>query len=68
MTAETMPHFSQRRFISTGNRIDRKAVKGLTEETMGLFMQISWKDNVREFENLIERAVLTGKEGDHPCS
>jgi DNA-binding NtrC family response regulator len=49
--------------IEKYNRIDGKDVKGLTEEAMGLLMQMPWKGNVRELENIIERAVLMRKEG-----
>jgi len=45
-------------FIEKYNRIDKRAVKGLTQEAMTSLLQMSWKGNVREFENIIERAVL----------
>ncbi|MCD4717914.1 MAG: sigma-54 dependent transcriptional regulator [Desulfobacterales bacterium] len=45
-------------FIERYNRIDKRAVKGLTQQAMTSLLKMSWKGNVREFENIIERAVL----------
>ncbi len=45
-------------FIEKYNRVDKRAVKGLTQEAMTSLIQMSWKGNVREFENIIERAIL----------
>jgi two-component system response regulator FlrC len=45
-------------FIRKYNRIDNRNVKGLTEEALSLLMNRSWKGNVRELENVIQRAVL----------
>jgi DNA-binding NtrC family response regulator len=45
------------------NRMDRRDVKGLTEDAMHTLMQMPWKGNVRELENTIERTVLLKKEG-----
>ena len=45
-------------FIEKYNRIDKRAVKGLTQEAITSLLQMSWKGNVREFENIIERAIL----------
>ncbi len=50
-------------FIRKYNRIDNRNIKGLTKEALGLLMQMQWKGNVRELENVIERAVLMCKEG-----
>jgi len=49
--------------IERYNRIDKRSVKGLTKEAINLLMQMPWKGNVRELENIIERAVLMRKEG-----
>jgi DNA-binding NtrC family response regulator len=49
--------------IEKYNSIDQRAVRGLTEEAMDVLMQMPWKGNVRELENVIERAVLMRKEG-----
>ena len=48
-------------FIEKYNRIDKRAVKGLTEEVMQLLISMPWKGNVRELENIIERAILMCK-------
>ena len=48
-------------FIEKYNRIDKRNVRGLTEEVMQLLMQMPWKGNIRELENIIERAVLMCK-------
>jgi len=48
-------------FIEKYNGIDKRAVKGLTEEAMQVLMSMPWKGNVRELENIIERAILMCK-------
>ncbi|RLJ04195.1 MAG: sigma-54-dependent Fis family transcriptional regulator, partial [Candidatus Aenigmatarchaeota archaeon] len=48
-------------FIEKYNRIDKRTVKGLTEEAMKALISMPWKGNVRELENNIERAVLMCK-------
>lgn len=48
-------------FVKKYCRIDRRSVKGLTEKALASLMQMSWKGNIREFENVIERAVLMCK-------
>jgi len=48
-------------FIEKYNRIDKRTVKGLTEEATQALMNIPWKGNVRELENSIERAILMCK-------
>ncbi|MEE9612257.1 MAG: sigma-54 dependent transcriptional regulator [Desulfatiglandales bacterium] len=48
-------------FIKKYNRIDKKTVKGLTDGAMQLLMQMDWKGNIRELENIIERALLLCK-------
>ncbi len=45
-------------FIRKYNRIDNRNVKGLTPDSASLLMNRSWKGNVRELENAIQRAVL----------
>jgi len=51
-------------FIEKYNRLDRRAVKGLTKEAEDALSQMPWKGNVRELENVLERAILMCK-GDH---
>jgi len=48
-------------FIEKYNRIDKRTVKGLTEEAMQALMSMPWKGNVRELENIVERAILICK-------
>jgi len=50
-----------RHFVEKYNRLDKRNVKGLTEAATELLMQMPWKGNVRELENVIERAVLMCK-------
>lgn len=51
-------------FIEKYNRIDCRAVKGLTKEAEDSLLQMPWKGNIRELENVIERAILMCK-GDY---
>jgi DNA-binding NtrC family response regulator len=48
-------------FIEKYNKIDKRTVKGLTEEAMQALMSMPWKGNVRELENIVERAILMCK-------
>ncbi len=50
-------------FIEKYNEEDHRSVKGLTQEAVQLLMQASWKGNVRELENIIERAILMCRGG-----
>jgi len=45
-------------FIEKYNRMDGRNVKALTEEALELLLQDPWKGNVRELENVMERALL----------
>lgn len=45
-------------FIKKYNQIDKRSVKGLTESALALLLQMPWKGNVRELENITERAIL----------
>ena len=45
-------------FISTMNAKTGKAIQGLTQEAMRLFMDYPWPGNVRELENAIEHAFV----------
>jgi two-component system response regulator FlrC len=45
-------------FIEKYCKIDNRSVKSLTDRAIASLMQMSWKGNVREFENMIERAIL----------
>jgi two-component system response regulator FlrC len=50
-----------RHFVEKYNRLDKRNVKGLTEAAIELLMQMPWKGNVRELENVMERSVLMCK-------
>lgn len=49
-------------FVEKYCELDNRSVKGLTDEAIASLMQMTWKGNVRELENIIERAVLMCKE------
>ena len=49
--------------IKKYNKVDKRSVKGLTEEAIQTLIQMPWRGNVRELENIIERAVLRCKQG-----
>ncbi|MBA3037477.1 MAG: sigma-54-dependent Fis family transcriptional regulator, partial [Desulfobacterium sp.] len=48
-------------FINKYNKLENKVVKGLTEHAVIELTERPWKGNVRELENVIERAVLMCK-------
>ncbi len=45
-------------FIDKYNNLHGKAVRKVDPDVMRVFLNYSWKGNVRELENVIERAVL----------
>jgi DNA-binding NtrC family response regulator len=49
-------------FVEKYCELDNRSVKGLTDEAIATLMQMPWKGNVRELENIIEGAVLMCKE------
>ena len=51
-------HFIQRQNVKT-----RKQLKGVTLDTMRLFMDYGWPGNVRELENAIEHAFVLRQQG-----
>ena len=48
-------------FISRFNEDLNKSIKGVDNEVMKTFLHYEWKGNLRELENMIERAVLLCK-------
>jgi Nif-specific regulatory protein len=50
-------------FIKKYNRENNKGITGITAETRDLLMRYGYPGNVRELENIIERAVVLSKKG-----
>jgi two-component system response regulator AtoC len=48
-------------FINLFNQKLEKDIEGLSSQAMPILMAYSWPGNIRELENVIERAVLLGK-------
>ncbi len=51
-------------FLKKYSRELNRPVKGITSDAMGALISFEWKGQVRELENIIERAVLLGN-GDY---
>src|SRR5699024_11680116 len=49
-------------FLKKYSRQLNRPVKGISGEAMSMLMSFEWKGQVRELENIIERAVLLGDE------
>ena len=50
-------------FITRFNRIQGKAVRGVSQETMALFLAYDFPGNIRELENIIEYAFVLCDDG-----
>jgi PAS domain S-box-containing protein len=50
-------------FITRFNRLQQKAVQGIAHEALSLLMAHRWPGNIRELENIIERAFILCREG-----
>ena len=50
-------------FVARFNRLQGKAVAGITGEALTLLMAHDWPGNIRELENVIERAFILCREG-----
>ncbi|OHB39464.1 MAG: Fis family transcriptional regulator [Planctomycetes bacterium GWA2_39_15] len=48
-------------FLSTHSKKNRKIVEGISNEALNKLMSYSWPGNIRELENVIERAVILCK-------
>jgi len=45
-------------FIRKFNRIHHREIKGISKSALQVFFRYSWPGNIRELENVIERAVI----------
>ena len=50
-------------FITRFNRLQQKTVQGIAHEALSLLMAHHWPGNIRELENIIERAFILCREG-----
>lgn len=51
-------------FLQASNKSLEKNVTGFSDEVKGIFINYSWPGNLREFKNIIKRAVLLTGEGE----
>ena len=50
-------------FITRFNRLQQKTVQGIDHEALSVLMMHHWPGNIRELENIIERAFILCREG-----
>lgn len=50
-------------FITHYNTLQKKSIQGITTEALSLLMAHDWPGNIRELENVIERAFILCKKG-----
>lgn len=51
-------------FIARFNRLQQKVVPGISTEALSLLMAYDWPGNIRELENVVERAFVLCGEGE----
>jgi len=51
-------------FVARFNRLQQKSLSGINAEALSLLMAHDWPGNIRELENVIERAFILCGEGD----
>lgn len=54
-------HLLAPHFLSIHNKKNRKTVEGISRESLNKLMSYTWPGNIRELENVIERAVILCK-------
>ena len=52
-----------KQFINTFNRLQHGKIRGISPEALSLLMAYDWPGNIRELENIIERAFVLCPEG-----
>lgn len=50
-------------FITQYAKENHKKIKGLAKETLDILINYNWPGNIRELENIIERAVILDTDG-----
>jgi DNA-binding NtrC family response regulator len=58
---EDIPYLVQH-FIDKFNKVNNKNIQGVDPDVLKLMMQYNWHGNIRELENMIERAVVLCQE------
>lgn len=58
---EDIPFLVQH-FIEKYNQLNLKTVEGIEPDVLKVMMNYSWRGNIRELENMIERAVVLSQE------
>lgn len=56
--------FLVEQFVAQFNRLQHRAVQGITGEALSLLMAHNWPGNIRELENVVERAFILCPDGD----
>lgn len=59
---EDIPLFAEF-FLDKSNKELNKKIEGFEKDVMDIFMRYSWPGNLREFRNVVRRAVLLTKSG-----
>ncbi|MFZ0389998.1 MAG: sigma-54 dependent transcriptional regulator [Calditrichia bacterium] len=58
---EDLPYLVQF-FIEKYNRVNKKKIQGVDPEVLNLMWRYRWRGNIRELENMVERAVVLCQE------
>lgn len=51
-------------FVARFNRLQQKSVQGISSKALSLLMAHDWPGNIRELENVVERAFILCSDGD----